>query len=88
MADLGPAPVVMFPNVLAFPQARVAHPAVIIVGTHCDLLSSREDKDFLDMQLTELANKYHIPSYQPGVLQSWKEPPADGVWVYVWCDGV
>ena len=83
MADLGPALVVMFPNVLAFPQARVAHPAVIIVGTHYDLLSSREDKDFLDMQLTELANKYHIPAYQPGVLQSWKGPPADGVWVYV-----
>jgi len=83
MVVLGPAPVVIFPNVLAFPQARVAHPAVIIVGTHYDLLSSREDHEFLDMQLTELANKYHIPDYQPGILQRWKGPPADGVWVWV-----
>lgn len=88
MADLGPAPVVIFPDVLAFPQARVAHPAVIIVGTHYDLLTSRDDHDFLDIQLKELADKYNIPSYQPGVQQSWKGQPADGVWVYVWCDGV
>ena len=83
MVVLGPAPVVIFPNVLAFPQARVAHPAVIIVGTHYDLLSSREDHKFLDMQLMELANKYRIPDYQPGILQRWKGPPADGVWVWV-----
>lgn len=59
----------------------MAYPAVIIVGTHYDLLSSREDHEYLAIQLRELADKYRIPPYSPGVLQTWKELPADGVWV-------
>lgn len=73
------------------PQARVANPAVIIVGTHWDKLSSQDDHSFLAMQLQELASKYRIPRYHPEVIQNWKGPPAEGVCcdsvrVHVWCD--
>ena len=67
------------------PKARVDHPAVIIVGTHYDLLTTRADHEYLEIQLKELSTKYHIPPYHPGVLQNWKEAPAEGG---MGCDGV